>query len=210
MRCYSFIPFHFTGQKLCDGKTVGGKGRLTSEPIDLFQTWYGAALRARRDDPEAMRTATIAILHHNSDPPDHRYCPTGERSWCRWKREPAVDHTPPTNLLPPAIVELIRPVFEALTDVRLLQGVRRCLTQNQNESFHNVLWRYIHKELPQTQSCIALGLNLAILQFNRGWSNSQPTICQEGGLDFGENALQALRRISSGPPTWCVRVMTLV
>lgn len=36
------------GEKLSDGKTVGGKGRLTDKVIDKMQNYYGKAIRENR------------------------------------------------------------------------------------------------------------------------------------------------------------------
>ncbi|KAK3917313.1 Replicase polyprotein 1ab, partial [Frankliniella fusca] len=37
------------GQKLSDGKTIGGAGRLTDKRIDQLSTYYGNAIRAAKD-----------------------------------------------------------------------------------------------------------------------------------------------------------------
>ena len=36
------------GQKLADGKTVGGKGRLTDKIIDSMQNYYGQAIQENK------------------------------------------------------------------------------------------------------------------------------------------------------------------
>lgn len=52
----------------------------------------------------------------------------------------------PKHNLPKAVLEAIRPTFVDLSDPALL---KRCLhgkTQNQNESFNNMIWTRIHKK----------------------------------------------------------------
>ena len=120
MTTYLFLSY-FPGKKLVDGKGIGGRDRLTSERIDFFQCMYGRALRNNRGDPEAMARATLAILSHHSIPPDHTNCPSGEGSWCQWSTGGGVAiTTPPTNLQPPAIVEIIKPVLKVLSAPELL------------------------------------------------------------------------------------------
>ena len=113
MTAYLYLSY-FPGKKLVDGKGIGGRVRLTSvsERIDYFQCMYGRALRS---DPDAMARATLAILSHHSTP-DHTKCPSGEGSWLSTGCVAVT--TPPTNLLPPAIVEIIKLVFMIKASVR--------------------------------------------------------------------------------------------
>ena len=43
------------GKKLSDGKTVGGKGRLTGKVIDKMQNYYGKAIRGNKGDLNGMK-----------------------------------------------------------------------------------------------------------------------------------------------------------
>ena len=40
----------YRGQKLSDGKTIGGKGRLTDKLIDTLNNYYGMAIRKNKGD----------------------------------------------------------------------------------------------------------------------------------------------------------------
>ena len=51
------------GQKLADGKTVGGIGRLTAGVIDRIQNNYGEAIRTN-NDVQSMKNAVRAIYNH--------------------------------------------------------------------------------------------------------------------------------------------------
>ena len=75
------------GQKLCDGKTIGGAGRLTDELINSLQNFYGDAIRRNKGDLRGMvRAVQASLLHSNStdENPRHHLCPTGENSWCKY------------------------------------------------------------------------------------------------------------------------------
>ena len=94
-----------TKGKLADGKPIGGIGRLSDTRIKKFQKDYGLAIRQntiRKSNPArrevevavyAMKKNIIAILHHNVESNDlarqHRFCPPGESSWCKWKQDEA-------------------------------------------------------------------------------------------------------------------------
>ena len=52
------------GKKLSDGKTVGGKGRLTDKVIDKMQNYYGKAIRGNKGDLNGMKESIKAIQYH--------------------------------------------------------------------------------------------------------------------------------------------------
>ncbi len=80
------------GQQLEHGKGVGGAGRLTQDKEKKNQNYYGLAIRQNKGDLEGMKTSIVAILHHiiaelrKSLDAQHKYCPKGKDSWCKfWK-----------------------------------------------------------------------------------------------------------------------------
>ena len=60
-----------------DGKSAGGKGRLTDDVIDKMQTYYGMAIRSNLPNVQAMSTATKTILQHSVRP----FTPSQRRPW---------------------------------------------------------------------------------------------------------------------------------
>ena len=56
----------YRGQKLSDGKTIGGKGRLTDKLMDTLQNYYGMAIRKNKGDIQAMMRAVQASMQHNN------------------------------------------------------------------------------------------------------------------------------------------------
>ena len=89
--------------KLADGKSIGGRGHLSDERIKQIQRYYGLAIRQNTlstpnpSDREVnvavytMKKNIIAILHHSVQAKDaakqHRFCPPGENSWCKWQQD---------------------------------------------------------------------------------------------------------------------------
>ncbi len=89
-----------TKGKLADGKTIGGRGRLTEAVIKRIQIYYGYAIRQNtiksisptEDEKKLcvyqMKKNVMALLSHTILREDfavqHRYCPAGKESWCAW------------------------------------------------------------------------------------------------------------------------------
>ncbi|GFU34816.1 uncharacterized protein TNCV_2320091 [Trichonephila clavipes] len=64
--------------KLSDGKSIGGKGRLTDRMIDLITTYYGNAIRQNKTCLSDMRKAVWAVYFHirsSDEEPLHSFCP---------------------------------------------------------------------------------------------------------------------------------------
>ena len=78
------------GKKVSDGKTIGGRNRLTDNLIDSFQRYYGKALRQNKGNLPNMQEAVKAIWHHYASTDEnqmHEYCPDGTDSWCKWQKD---------------------------------------------------------------------------------------------------------------------------
>ena len=78
--------------KLQDGKTIGGRGRLTDKEIDQLQIYYGLAIRRNKGNLQQMKREVTAILEHRcsmDENPNHNFCPEGEESWCKFQRDRA-------------------------------------------------------------------------------------------------------------------------
>lgn len=140
------------GQKLSDGKSLSGRGRLTHKVIDSFQVFYGIALRTHKGNLSQMQQATQAILCHyysTPDKPNHDNCPKGEDSWCKYQSDLVtgqVTYRYPKYPLPEAVVEKLTPLFLELSSEKLLKTCLKGLTQNANESLHSMLWKLVSKK----------------------------------------------------------------
>ncbi|GFX69914.1 uncharacterized protein TNCV_2078941 [Trichonephila clavipes] len=74
-------------KKLSDGKTIGGKGRLTDSLIDKLAHYYGNAIRCNSTSVKEMRKAIWAVWGHScstDDEPMHWFCPTNPNTWCKY------------------------------------------------------------------------------------------------------------------------------
>ncbi|GFW54068.1 uncharacterized protein TNCV_3828761 [Trichonephila clavipes] len=138
-------------KKLSDGKTIGGKGRLTDAIISKLTTFYGNAIRANSHNVNEMRQAVWAVWAHTSstdDEPKHWFCPKGKNSWCKYNvsvHNNTVNEFSHKNTLPKAVSEVIKPVFKDLSHLKLLRRCLRGKTQKANESLNSLIWKYSPK-----------------------------------------------------------------
>ncbi|GFU03616.1 uncharacterized protein TNCV_199691 [Trichonephila clavipes] len=116
----------YSKKKLSDGKTIGGKGRLTDSLIDKIAHYYGNAIRCNSTSVKEMRKAIWAVWGHScstDDEPMHWFCPTNPNTWCKYnaainnnlqnyKHKPSVAK---------AVQDVIKPVFADLSHPALLK-----------------------------------------------------------------------------------------
>ncbi|GFX53403.1 uncharacterized protein TNCV_2946421 [Trichonephila clavipes] len=116
--------------KLSDGKSIGGKTRLTDRMIDLITTYYGNAIRQNKTCLSDMRKAVWSVYFHirsSDEEPLHSFCPVGPNSWCKYQNQVAegsVETFRHSIKLPVAVMDVIKPVFNDLSQPKLLQ---KCL-----------------------------------------------------------------------------------
>ena len=87
--------------------------------------------------------------------------------------KPSPPHTP---IIPEDLGEYVEPVFTALSRTDLLERCGSGETQNQNESFNNIIWT----RCPKTGFCslitVEVAVNLAIFTFNHGIEGLLPLV----------------------------------
>ena len=134
--------FKKSKKKLADGLSVGGARRLTDAYMDRIQNYYGAAIRNNPGNLHNMENAVWAIYYHCIIEKDeqlseqHRLCPPGAESWCRYQLDIAngTSNYDQSRCLPPVFRSELLPLFTRLSKPELLQKCLKGLTQNQNDS----------------------------------------------------------------------------
>lgn len=159
----------YKGKKLDDEKPLTGKNRLTNKTIDTLQNYFGMAIRHNTHSLPDMVNAVWASLYHVSstnENPNHTLCPTGDESWCKWQRDPVTyQHK---HGLPAAIVSLLEPIYEDLSDAQLLAKCLHGNTQNANECFNKVVWSRCPKEVWVGVKILQQAVYAAVSSFNDG------------------------------------------
>eukprot|EP00794_Sanderia_malayensis_P019336 gene19336-21256_t len=189
------------GQKLSDGKNVGGPQRLTKDLIKRIQNYYGLSIRQNKGNLKGMKKAITAIQHHLIQDPgkplshQHRFCPKGKESWCRFWKDKAKGSSNYKNIhrLPHVFMAQLQPIFQRLSDSELLRRCLLGLTQNQNESLNGRLWSLI----PKTTFCgkrrVVICACETICVSNTG-AASNYMLLEKLGIEPGENTLRSLRQ----------------
>lgn len=186
------------GKKLADGKTLGGKGRLTDAVIDSMQVYYGKAIRENTDDVEKMISAVWAIYLHKismDDKPRHELCPKGENSWCGYQRALVTgEEYSHKHSVPEDVMKELKTIFRDLTSKELLKKCVHGRTQNFNESLNNVIWTRIPKNTFVGLSTLKLGVMDAIITFNLG-ALGKVKVLEKLCSVAGRNCLLGLKHI---------------
>ena len=175
-----------TKGKLEDGKPIGGHGRLTETKIKKLQKYYGLAIRQntiKKSNPTdrevdvsiyTMKKNIIAILNHSVKAQDpakqHRFCPFGETSWCKWQQDVATGTKTykDDDCLPEVFLELLRPTFMTLSDTKLLERCIRGTTQNPNECINGTVWVHCPKHKHHGAKVVRYAAASAICHFHKG------------------------------------------
>ena len=160
---------------LSDGKTLGGKGRLTEKRINTSQCYFGNAMRQGAGTTVYQLKKNIgAVLYHCSEAPTvelrHQMCPRTDISWCKYQAD-QINGTSNYKYkpgIPIVIRDKIIPIFKELSNDSLL---RKCLhgkTQNNNESINGVIWKRCPKDVFVGRNTLEIAVASAVISFNDG------------------------------------------
>ena len=183
------------------GKGLSGAGRLTITQIVAIQSFYGLCIRQNKGNSKAMAKATKAILYQyasTAEKPQHKFCLVGKDLWCSYQRDVANNtalHIPIKNPFTPAIVEVIKPVFDHLGDANFLAGREKCATPNPNESLHHVIWGIPPEEQYMSPCETSLAVSLGCLLFNSGMEVTYSQLLLKIGLNVDDNMLKESKKV---------------
>ncbi|GFT69562.1 CCHC-type domain-containing protein [Trichonephila clavipes] len=99
-------------------------------------------------------------------------CPEGSESWCRYQRAKAAG-SPLKEIehgLPNRIINQIKPTYLKLCNETLLKKCLHGKTQNCNESYNNILWNIVPKNIFIGLETFRLGALLALILYNSGYA----------------------------------------
>ena len=182
---------------LSDGKSIGGRGRLTDDLCDRLQNYYAMAIKNGLKLPGEPFTniarliwASLAHTASTDDNPRHQFCPSDEDTYCGWWKWKAgkQDSYTHKNLIPEAVLKAIKPVYERLTDRPLLERCCRGATQNQNESLNGLVWKYCSKTTFCGVETVKAAVGIAVVRFNNGSKALQQVLSEMECLASPESA----------------------
>ena len=152
--------------------TVTGKGKLTNMKIKKIQNYYGKAIKLYSSDVPLLQKRIMGILLHLSSTDEqleHAHCPPGASSWCFWQRAIASSKEPGSHkgheTLPVEIGRKLVPMFQRLSDPKLLNRCSRNMTQNANEALHSILWKIVPKSVYVGRKKMQTAMVLAVFKY---------------------------------------------
>jgi hypothetical protein len=182
-------------KKLPDGKTLGGRGRLTNAMINEIQIYYGLAIRRNTKSIDDMKKAIWATYFHlgsTNDNPQHALC---DITWCKYLKAVAsgeqYDHSQHTHLSAEILIN-IKHIFQDLANPLLLKQCLHGGTQNASESLNNIIWNRIPKNIFVSKNSLDLGIYEAVCSYNMG-NITKCFILETLGLCPGINCITALK-----------------
>lgn len=169
-----------------NNKGLGGQGKLTGKMIDKLTIYYGLAIRRNPDSSQKMYNNIWATYFHYASTdkhPQHEKCPVGSDSWCEWQKAlaalpetssgkkkqnniPAFVHS--YKPLPDDVLTAIKPIYKDLSKEELLQRCLGGFTQNNNESYNQLIWKISPKNLPGGLLPVQIAAYAAACTFNQG------------------------------------------
>ncbi|KYN12200.1 hypothetical protein ALC57_15632, partial [Trachymyrmex cornetzi] len=152
---------------------VGSKvaATLTNKVMQDLSLYYGLAIQRHPDSVEDMQREIWANYYHKistDEKPQHHFCPEGASSWCKWQQYKAAG-TPYFD--PPALdretQEILKPIYEELSQRDLLERYLGANTQNNNESFNACVWCLAPKHV-FCGKILEIATQTAACMFNEG------------------------------------------
>ena len=123
-------------------------------------------LQNRGTTPDKLSRALRLLLDHAAG--KHSGCPTGENTWCRWNRPPS-SITPATLTTFTTIdIQKVQEAFNTYATTEFCSHLTLGLTQNANESLHNMIWSLCSNNKYVSPQSIRISIAIAVLTFNEG------------------------------------------
>ena len=84
----------------------------------------------------------------------------------------------------------VRPVFVRLSDQDLLDRCSLGATQNQNESFNNIVWSLASKTQFLSKPTVTFAVNLSVIKFNEGMEKGLSVLLTKIGMEPGPRSIR--------------------
>lgn len=180
--------------------SMTGKGKLTNVVIKKIQNYYGKAIKTYSSDVALLQKRIMGILLHLSstdEQPKHAHCPPGMSSWCFWQRAVAKAEEPASHkahgTLPVEVGKKLVPIFQRLSDAKLLNRCSRNMTQNANEALHSILWKIVPKATYVGRKTMQTAMTFAVCKYTMG-ASFQSLFCKVMQLEPGTVLQETARK----------------
>ncbi|KAH7937567.1 hypothetical protein HPB49_013153 [Dermacentor silvarum] len=155
-------------------------------------------MKSHSDDIEGMHKDVMATYHHvtsNDSLSNPSLCPTGPNSWCRQNTAKAKEEPAPRHRynLPDYVAKALLPIYERLSDKKLLERCVRGKTQNSKDSLHSLIWALAPKERHASLFMIEAAVSEAVMNFNAGRERTSAAILHELSMNLGQRSTKRMR-----------------
>ena len=150
------------------------KGRF----INTMQNFVKMAIRQNKNNLLNMRNSVIVVLYHCINFPyedtRHQFCLKGKNSWHKWQSDKVTGKTTDRQKinLPVAVREEMKPIFQDLSNHKLLRKCLHGMTQNCNESFNGLIWEQCPEAAYTSRKIFETSVFSSVLNYNDGFSSS--------------------------------------
>ena len=141
--------------------------KLTEPKAVYISSNYSTViLQHRNQSPAAITQGLNFLLSHASG--IHDNCPMN--AWCRWKQTSISSKPPPTALTNYTQQDIakIREVFQIYCTEEFCSHLTLGMTQNANESLHNIIWNFCPKAKYVSPQSVTISTAVAVTVFNEG------------------------------------------
>ena len=141
--------------------------KLSEPKAEYISSNYSTVIvQHRGKSPAEMSKGLYIFLDHVCG--DHSNCP--EDTWCRWRQTSASAKPPPaskTNYTSDEQAK-VREVFQTYASEEFCSHLTLGLTQNANESLHNLIWNFCPKAKYVSPQSVRISTAIAVSIFNEG------------------------------------------
>ena len=149
-----------------------------------------------------MKAAIYATIYHavsTDTKPQHNKCPPGKESWCFYQSAIAKGRKPGSHAkkigtpIKEQFLGKILPIYNRLSDEKLLRRCAQCLTQNSNESLHSMIWRKCPKDIFPSKYLIEAAVAEAVTEYNEGWTKTILHAFKDNHMQMSEQSLKIVQ-----------------
>ena len=106
-------------------------------------------------------------LNSPEDKVRHQFCPSGDTSWCKFRRLGNMENAP--HHLEPVFLDILEPLYtNCLASFELLPRCLPGITQNVLESINSILWQKVPKHTFHGTKRVHIGACSAVIYYNQG------------------------------------------
>lgn len=149
--------------------------QFTEGQLSKLSGYFKKAVLDHPDSVGDMKKAILASFYHKCSTdanPQHEHCPAGADSWCGYQKAVASDqlHNFKHSLaFDKETQDLLQPIYEELTDEKLLERCLGANTQNNNESYNSCVWNIAPKHKFVGKQTLEIAALSAACIFNEGF-----------------------------------------